>query len=212
MDRQNSKYPDVAKIWLRRQSGALHVCQTQYIANCRHLDLRHAYHIYTFKNDQPGDFCRNIHRSRPRHNGLCHRDIGMVRMVERYALYAIWWFVNSLWQVADTQWWIAFRELVQLQNGQISSIALVPEFSWLLVLSSGILLAFNLKRMMPTSDPSTWISMGRAQGQLLNQPGHSAAWIYTGKTKGRTLSELSIVCVVLGRTDCWGMESNICRL
>ncbi|OXG93167.1 hypothetical protein C345_00803 [Cryptococcus neoformans A2-102-5] len=81
----------------------------------------------------------------------------------------------------------SFRELVQLQNGQISSIALVPEFSWLLVLSSGILLAFNLKRMMPTSDPSTWISMGRAQGQLLNQPGHSAAWIYTGKTKGRTL-------------------------
>ncbi|EAL22516.1 hypothetical protein CNBB3940 [Cryptococcus deneoformans B-3501A] len=89
----------------------------------------------------------------------------------------------------------SFRELVQLQNGQISSIALVPEFSWLLVLSSGTLLAFNLKRMMPTSDPSTWMSMGRAQGQLLNQSGHSVAWVYTGKTKGRTL----ITYVVYGR-------------
>ncbi|KIR26825.1 hypothetical protein I309_04203 [Cryptococcus deuterogattii LA55] len=81
----------------------------------------------------------------------------------------------------------SFRELVQLQNGQISSIALVPEFSWLLVLSSVTLLAFNLKKMMPTSEPATWMSMGRAQGQLLNQSGHSIAWIYTGKTKGRRL-------------------------
>lgn len=90
---------------------------------------------------------------------------------------------------------------MQLQNGQISSIALVPEFSWLLVLSSGTLLAFNLKKMMPTSEPATWMSMGRAQGQLLNQSGHSIAWIYTGKTKGRRLSELFIARVVLGGTD-----------
>ncbi|ADV20494.1 hypothetical protein I305_06270 [Cryptococcus gattii E566] len=84
-------------------------------------------------------------------------------------------------------WNIAERLLFKKGEITISSIALVPEFLWLLVLSSGTLLAFNLKKMMPTSEPSTWMSMGRPQGQLLNQSGHSVAWIYTGKTKGRRL-------------------------
>ncbi|WVW83239.1 hypothetical protein I302_105258 [Kwoniella bestiolae CBS 10118] len=80
-----------------------------------------------------------------------------------------------------------FRELIKFSSGHISMVSIVPDFGWLLVSSSGSLLAYNLRDMIPTSNPDTWIAKGRLEGQRLSVPEHNIAFARVGVTKGRLL-------------------------
>ncbi|WWC85367.1 uncharacterized protein L201_000230 [Kwoniella dendrophila CBS 6074] len=80
-----------------------------------------------------------------------------------------------------------FRELIKFQFGHISMVTIVPDFGWLLVSASGSLLAYNLRDMIPTSNPDTWVVKGRLEGQSLSAPEHSVAFARVGVTKGRLL-------------------------
>lgn len=84
----------------------------------------------------------------------------------------------------------AFRELVRLQLGIISMVTIVPDFGWLLVVSSGNLLAFSLRDMMPASDPATWVMLGKVQAKFMSDPEKVVAFVRVGFTKGRLLGEL----------------------
>ncbi|WWD15802.1 hypothetical protein CI109_100226 [Kwoniella shandongensis] len=81
----------------------------------------------------------------------------------------------------------AFRELIRLNAGHITMVAVVPDFGWSLVLSSGSLIAYNLRDMMPTSEPSTWVQKGRPHGSVLSATDHIVAFVRIGVTKGRLL-------------------------
>ncbi|KAI9638407.1 uncharacterized protein MKK02DRAFT_42797 [Dioszegia hungarica] len=80
-----------------------------------------------------------------------------------------------------------FRELVRLQLGIISMVTIVPDFGWLLVVSSGNLLAFSLRDMMPASDPATWVMLGKVQAKFMSDPEKVVAFVRVGFTKGRLL-------------------------
>ncbi|WVQ70220.1 uncharacterized protein L199_008446 [Kwoniella botswanensis] len=80
-----------------------------------------------------------------------------------------------------------FRQLINFNSGHISMVSIVPDFGWLLVSSSGSLLAYNLRDMIPTSNPDTWITKGRLDGQRLSAPEHNIAFARVGVTKGRLL-------------------------
>jgi hypothetical protein len=84
---------------------------------------------------------------------------------------------------------IAFRQVIKLHSGTITAMSIIPDFPWLVVLSSGVLLAFSLPEMLPTSDPSTWILSGRAQAEELSRMDMSVAVVKIGMTKGRLLGE-----------------------
>ncbi|WVR05091.1 hypothetical protein IAU60_002103 [Kwoniella sp. DSM 27419] len=81
----------------------------------------------------------------------------------------------------------SYRELVRLNPGHITMISFVPDFQWLLVLSAGTLLAYSLKEMMPTPDPSTWTTRGKSEGDCLSGLEHFVAFVRIGVTKGRLL-------------------------
>ncbi|WRT67006.1 uncharacterized protein IL334_003972 [Kwoniella shivajii] len=80
-----------------------------------------------------------------------------------------------------------FRELIRYNSGHISMVAVIPDFGWLLILTSGSLLAYNLREMIPTSNPETWVFQGRMQGERLSAPEHTVAFVRIGVTKGRLL-------------------------
>ncbi|WVQ78218.1 hypothetical protein IAT38_000301 [Cryptococcus sp. DSM 104549] len=81
----------------------------------------------------------------------------------------------------------SYRELIRFNTGHITTVSLIAEFAWLLVVTSGSLIAFSLNKLMPTSDNSTWVKHGRMQGDLLSQPEHVVAWARVGVTKDRVL-------------------------
>nr|XP_019013428.1 uncharacterized protein I206_01495 [Kwoniella pini CBS 10737]OCF52209.1 hypothetical protein I206_01495 [Kwoniella pini CBS 10737] len=80
-----------------------------------------------------------------------------------------------------------FRELLRFNSGHITMISVVPDFGWILVVSSGSLLAYDLREMIPTSNPDTWITKGRLEGQRLSEPEHNIAFARVGVTKSRLL-------------------------
>ena len=53
----------------------------------------------------------------------------------------------------------------------------------------GSLVAFNLRDMIPTHAPETWILTNRAQGIELSPPDQDVAFVRVGTTKGRLLGE-----------------------
>jgi hypothetical protein len=69
-------------------------------------------------------------------------------------------------------------------------VTVVPDFGWLLVLTSGNLLAFSLRDMMPASDTATWVMLGKLQARVLSDPTKVVAFVRVGFTKGRLLGEL----------------------
>ncbi|WVQ78219.1 hypothetical protein IAT38_000302 [Cryptococcus sp. DSM 104549] len=81
----------------------------------------------------------------------------------------------------------SYRELIRFNTGHITTVSLIAEFAWLLVVTSGSLVAFSLNKLMPTSDNTTWVKHGRMQGDLLSQPEHVVAWASVGVTKDRVL-------------------------
>ncbi|OCF39870.1 hypothetical protein I317_06307 [Kwoniella heveanensis CBS 569] len=81
----------------------------------------------------------------------------------------------------------SFRELIRFQTGHIAAVSIVPDFSWLLVVSAGNLLAYSMKEMIPTSNPVTWVSKGRMGGDRLSAADHMVAFVRIGVTKGRLL-------------------------
>ena len=84
----------------------------------------------------------------------------------------------------------AYRELITFSRGMISSITIVPDFGWLLVLVSGTLIAFNLRDMVPTHEPVTWSKKLKSQGTHLNGQDQNVAFTRLGVTKDRLLGEL----------------------
>ncbi|ODO03369.1 hypothetical protein L198_02215 [Cryptococcus wingfieldii CBS 7118] len=86
----------------------------------------------------------------------------------------------GLWDVA---------ERLMFKKGEIvvTSITTIPEFPWLLTMNGGTIVAFNLRDMMTTVDPQTWVRQRRIDGVLLSRPGQHVAWMSVGKSKGRTL-------------------------
>lgn len=83
------------------------------------------------------------------------------------------------------------RELIRLPGHAISSIALVVDFGWVLVVHGGALLAFNLHTMIPTSEPSTWTTQGKSQGVKISSNEHSVAFVRMGYTKDRLMGKLN---------------------
>ncbi|WVF72308.1 hypothetical protein IAT40_007121 [Kwoniella sp. CBS 6097] len=81
----------------------------------------------------------------------------------------------------------SFRELIRFQAGYITAVSIVPDFGWLLVVSAGHLLAYNMKEMIPTSNPVTWVTKGRTDGDRLSGVDHMVAFVRIGVTKGRLL-------------------------
>lgn len=81
------------------------------------------------------------------------------------------------------------RELIRLPGHAISSIALVIDFGWVLVVHGGSLLAFNLHNMIPTSEPSTWKMQGKSQAVKISSNEHSVAFVRMGYTKDRLMGE-----------------------
>lgn len=92
-----------------------------------------------------------------------------------------------MWLGSESGLTAAFRKVIKLHSGTITAMSIVPDFPWLVVLSSGNLLAFSLTGLLPTSDPSTWVLMGRAQAEELSRPEVSVALVKIGLTKGRLL-------------------------
>lgn len=68
-------------------------------------------------------------------------------------------------------------------------VSVVPDFGWLLVLTSGNLLAFSLREMMPASDPATWVMLGKVQARALSDPEKAVSFAKIGFTKGRLMGE-----------------------
>ncbi|KAK8869923.1 hypothetical protein IAR55_000491 [Kwoniella newhampshirensis] len=81
----------------------------------------------------------------------------------------------------------AFGELIRFNAGHISMVSIIPDFGWLLILSSGTLLAYNLRELMPTSEPSTWLRKSRSDASVLSAADHVVAFVRIGVTKGRLL-------------------------
>lgn len=101
---------------------------------------------------------------------------------------------------------LAYRQVIRLSTGAITAISIVPDFPWLLVLSSGILLAFSLIDMLPTSEPSTWVLTGRSQAEELSRPECPVSLLKIGATKGRLLG--TFFCWT--RTDAQLYTPSIC--
>lgn len=68
-------------------------------------------------------------------------------------------------------------------------VSVVPDFGWLLVLTSGNLYAFSLREMIPASDPATWVMLGKVQATVLSDPEKIVAFARVGFTKGRLMGE-----------------------
>jgi hypothetical protein len=84
---------------------------------------------------------------------------------------------------------VAIRELVRLPGALISSIAVVVDFGWILVVQGGTLHAFNLNEMIPTSDTSTWVMLGKFQSIKLSRPEHNVSFVRIGYTKDRLMGQ-----------------------
>ena len=83
---------------------------------------------------------------------------------------------------------LAYRELIKFTSRAITTVSIVPDFGWLLVLASGTLIAFDLHEIMPTSEPSTWVQQTKSQGIVMSSAETEVAFARVGTTKGRTLS------------------------
>lgn len=82
--------------------------------------------------------------------------------------------------------------MIRLNNAAlISAISVVPDFGWLLVVSFGNLHAYDLKQMMPASDPATWVMMGKEQARQISPLDKSIVFVRVGFTKGRLLGQSS---------------------
>jgi hypothetical protein len=77
-----------------------------------------------------------------------------------------------------------------LDGGFIFAISVVPDFGWLLVLTSGVLLAFDLQALVPTSNPLTWVPLGRKHALELSERDRQVAFVRVGAIKGRTLGKV----------------------
>lgn len=88
---------------------------------------------------------------------------------------------------------VAMRELVRLSGPAISSVALIIDFGWILVVHAGSLLAYNLHTMIPTSDPSTWVMQGKLQAVKINSNEHHVSFVRLGYTKDRLMGDFTFV-------------------
>ncbi|WVO12788.1 hypothetical protein L204_100396 [Cryptococcus depauperatus] len=93
---------------------------------------------------------------------------------------------NSIW-VGWLRDSLSFRQLIKFESGHITTVAVSEDSGWMLVISSGILYAFGLKELIPTSEPSTWNVKSQRQGEILSRQGQTVIWVCTGETKGKTL-------------------------
>ncbi|ORX39762.1 hypothetical protein BD324DRAFT_614892 [Kockovaella imperatae] len=81
----------------------------------------------------------------------------------------------------------SYRELIRFSSGFITSVSVVPEFGWLLVLISGSLIAYSLNELVPTHEPLTWQTKSRGGGYDLSAHEQPTAFVRVGVTKGRTM-------------------------
>ena len=86
----------------------------------------------------------------------------------------------------------AYRELIRFSSGFVSSVSIVPDFGWLLVLISGSLIAYSLDELVPTHAPETWQAKTRGGGYDLSGHEQPTAFARVGVTKGRTMGKLKI--------------------
>ncbi|KAL7422275.1 hypothetical protein Q5752_002921 [Cryptotrichosporon argae] len=86
----------------------------------------------------------------------------------------------------------SYRELIKLQTGTISTIAALPQFSTLLILASGSLLAFSLDDLVPTFDLNTWVQRDRQHAVQMNGAGELVHFFRVGSIKGRVLIAFAI--------------------
>ncbi|RXK38363.1 hypothetical protein M231_04405 [Tremella mesenterica] len=82
---------------------------------------------------------------------------------------------------------VSYQEMIRFATGTITTLTIIPDFPWLLVLRAHALYAYNLADMLPTFSPSTWQMKGTIQGETISAPEHVVAFVRVGKMKGRTL-------------------------
>lgn len=66
-------------------------------------------------------------------------------------------------------------------------MAVVADFGWILVVQGGKLSAFNLNNMIPTSDTSTWVMVGKLQAVKMSPADHDVSFVRIGYTKDRLM-------------------------
>jgi hypothetical protein len=66
-------------------------------------------------------------------------------------------------------------------------MAVVADFGWVLVVQGGKLVAFNLNEMIPTSDTSTWLMVGKLQAVKMSPADHNVSFVRIGYTKDRLM-------------------------
>jgi hypothetical protein len=66
-------------------------------------------------------------------------------------------------------------------------MAIVADFGWILVVQGGKLAAFNLNEMIPTSDTSTWLMVGKLQAVKMSPADHNVSFVRIGYTKDRLM-------------------------
>ena len=66
-------------------------------------------------------------------------------------------------------------------------MAVVADFGWILVVQGGKLAAFNLNEMIPTSDTSTWLMVGKLQAVKMSPADHNVSFVRIGYTKDRLM-------------------------
>ena len=84
----------------------------------------------------------------------------------------------------------AYREIIRFSAPQtVTTVAIVPDFGWLLAVVSGALIAFNLRDIVPTHEPLTWSKATRSAGVDLSSPELEVGLVRIGTTKGRLLGK-----------------------
>nr|ODN81229.1 hypothetical protein L203_05735 [Cryptococcus depauperatus CBS 7841] len=98
-------------------------------------------------------------------------------------------------------WNTAERLLFRKGEIVVSIFAVAEDSGWMLVISSGILYAFGLQELIPTSEPSTWNVKSQRQGEILSRQGQTVIWVCTGKTKGKTLGEFIVAYATYSKSS-----------
>jgi hypothetical protein len=74
----------------------------------------------------------------------------------------------------------------------------VADFGWILVIQGGRLVAFNLNEMIPTSDISTWVMVGKLQAVKMSPADHNVSFVRIGYTKDRLMGMFMSASSALG--------------
>ena len=71
----------------------------------------------------------------------------------------------------------------------ITSVTVVSDFGYLLVLCAGRLLAYNLRDLLPSPDPDTWVTHDHKAGRMVGDVEKAVTFVRTGYCKERLLGE-----------------------